>query len=75
MSDRKELAQRRRDRALVADGTLRRLFAAATGDETGYGLVLVAVGGYGRSELSPFSDLDVVLLHEPGMDEEKVLRG
>lgn len=72
MSDRKELAQRRRDRALEADGTLRRLFKAATGDETGSGLVLVAVGGYGRSELSPFSDLDVVLLHEPGLDDDHV---
>ncbi|MDR7087442.1 [protein-PII] uridylyltransferase [Aeromicrobium panaciterrae] len=67
-----ELAQRRRDRALEADETLRELFAKATADGGGSGIVLVAVGGYGRSELSPFSDLDVVLLHEPGLDEDHV---
>ncbi len=70
------LAQRRRDRALEFDRLLRGLFTEVVGMEgdprSGAGLALVAVGGYGRSELSPSSDLDVVLLHDASVPEERV---
>ncbi|MGH3459775.1 [protein-PII] uridylyltransferase [Aeromicrobium sp.] len=70
------LAQQRSDRALEADRLLRGLFTdmVGTGDDPreGQGLALVAVGGYGRSELSPASDLDVVLLHDPAVPDDRV---
>ncbi|MFE2276199.1 [protein-PII] uridylyltransferase [Streptomyces sp. NPDC059454] len=57
-------------RAALADLTdqwLTGLFAA--GAEGARGVSLVAVGGYGRAELSPRSDLDLLLLHEGGAPE------
>nr|WP_293782867.1 [protein-PII] uridylyltransferase [uncultured Aeromicrobium sp.] len=66
------MAQQRRDRSDEADRLLRRLFVEATGSPECDGLAVVAVGGYGRRELSPFSDLDVVLLHDPAMPSPQV---
>ncbi|HYY13891.1 MAG TPA: [protein-PII] uridylyltransferase [Chthoniobacterales bacterium] len=57
-------------RAELVDVLLRRVFAAATRSVFGEKgqrkppLALMALGGYGRGELNPFSDVDVMLLHD-----------
>lgn len=64
----RELARRRAD---LVDLALISLFRQAEHQSvegsryTESGLAVVALGGYGRRELSPFSDIDLMLLYRP----------
>src|SRR6516164_120323 len=57
-------------RAELVDVLLRYVFGAASSaaargnGEAKVSLALIALGGYGRGELNPFSDVDVMLLHK-----------
>ncbi len=49
----------------VTDAWLVEIFNAATaGEKKRDDIVLIAVGGYGRRELAPHSDLDILLVHK-----------
>ena len=52
-----------RARAQLIDEVLREVWERHLGSSEG--LALIAVGGYGRGELLPYSDIDLLVLHTP----------
>ncbi len=59
-------ASERAARTAAADELCRTAYAAHHGPEIG--VAMIAAGGYGRGELASRSDLDVVLVHDDGVD-------
>ncbi|CAG35658.1 [protein-PII] uridylyltransferase [Desulfotalea psychrophila] len=56
-----------RKQSLLVDDFVRSSFAGSGAD---VGFAVVALGGYGRVELYPYSDIDIMILYSPELQEQ-----
>src|SRR5262245_11610745 len=66
-------------RSLIVDLLIRRIALAAVeerlgGEANGGNIAIVALGGYGRQELSPFSDIDLLFLYHGRKDAARAAK-
>jgi [protein-PII] uridylyltransferase len=54
----------------MVDGLVRKAFQKAQSQVSTPSVCLIAVGGYGRAELAPYSDVDLLLLYSSSKKEE-----
>ncbi len=62
----KEFLRRHSD---MMDGLVRKAFQEAQSQASAQSVCLIAVGGYGRAELAPYSDVDLLLLYSSSQRE------
>ena len=59
-----------RQNSEMIDGLVRKAFQRAQSEVSSPSVCLMAVGGYGRAELAPYSDIDLLLLYSSSQKEK-----